>query len=104
MSRQTKQEREYQRSHHDYPCAFCGVRCESVVGHHLRIHIGAGMKAHDAGAVPACFECHQDCHNGKISKRRQKEAWLKYTAERLVEKHGEAEAFRLHCLAIWSIL
>jgi len=38
------QDKDYLESAHDYPCVFCGIMDESIVGHHVRIHAGMGHK------------------------------------------------------------
>jgi len=100
----SKEEKQYLRISDTDVCCFCGIKDDTLVKHHLKIHTGAGMKCHTAGTVVACFECHAACHSGRISKYMQKKAWLAYTAEKVVAAHGEEKGFEMHCMAIWSIL
>jgi len=95
---------EYQRTHRSYPCRFCCRSNETVCGHHIRITAGMGQKPHDALAIPVCYSCHRDCHDGTISKQEQLEVWVKYMLERMTEQHGREKGVELMALAYWSVL
>ena len=97
-------DKEYLQSAKDYPCVFCGIMDETIVGHHVRDHTGMGQKPSDAAIVSACHTCHADCHNGTISKMEQKKAWYEYAAMRLEVAHGSSEAFNRMVMAFWSVL
>jgi len=94
---------DYQKSHKDQACVFCGSQDETIVGHHVRIKglCGTGMKPHDVFAMPVCHIDHEHCHSGFHNMKRQKEKLLKYWMERLIQKHGEKRAWELVGLDIY---
>jgi len=97
-------DKHYQSSHRAYPCVFCGVKNETVCGHHVRISAGMGLKPCDASVLPTCSACHGDCHEGIISKREQTRHLDMYRRERMIEKYGVEQAEELLSIAYWSVL
>jgi len=68
---------------------FCQLTDDGqVVGHHLKVGHGMGMKASDALVIPVCYRCHMKCESYEITKEDQIHALLAYMIQRLAENHG----------------
>jgi len=94
----------YQRSHHEFPCIFCGSDDETVVGHHIAVKGlgGMGTKVSDALVIPVCHEHHAKCHGGYYSQERQTERLLAYWHDRFVAKYGFAQGLDKMGDALWE--
>ena len=94
----------YQRSHHEFPCIFCGSDDETVVGHHIAVKGlgGMGTKVSDALVIPVCHDCHAACHAGHLSHDLQLKKLLEYWHERFVAKYGAAQGLDKMGDALWE--
>jgi|GEM_PF-3139442 len=67
-------DRQYLNSYQDKRCCVCGTKI-GVVGHHLRMGGGMGLKTGDNFTIPLCnvrksnneLSCHEQAHRGEKS-------------------------------------
>lgn len=68
------------------PCACCEAPGPSQPHHHTHFR-GAGQRAHDRYAMPLCWRCHRDFHDGAgrfrdltaAGRLERQNAWLETT-------------------------
>ena len=71
-------------------CCSCGIRDDTIVGHHLRgaemgLGAGVGQKADDFLVMPLCFRCHNDMHldtdRKGVGMRQTQARWILETLQ-----------------------
>ena len=62
----------------------------TVVAAHENQGKGMGLKVADDRTVPACFDCHAEYDQGKMSREQKRDAWLEaFAAWQPIRDRGE---------------